>query len=192
MNSMMMSRIRMRPGLTGWCLGCNVLPGCKLRPLGGCMHQVHTRLFIGTELDCRIGDGSWAVVHACKSPCHQRAVGYRGSLPSTHPNYLAFEKGSDLYLNMIDPPQPLFMSGLFVTFLRFGAQNWDAGRSLLIHCNLGESRAPSLAMLFLAKHLHAITNSGFDAARSQFSSIFPPYAPGLGIQSYLRQHWDEL
>ena len=156
------------------------------------MHQVHTRLFVGTELDCRSGDDGWAVVHACKSPCHQRAVGYQGSLPRTHPNYLVLERGSDLYLNMIDPPQPLFMSDLFVSFLRFATRNWDAGRSLLIHCNLGESRAPSLAMLFLAKRLHAIKDSDFDVARREFDAIFPSYAPGLGIQTYLRQHWCEF
>ena len=156
------------------------------------MYEVHTRLFIGTEVDCRLGDDTWAVVHACKSPCHQKAVGYRGSLPPTHPNRLVLERGNDLYLNMIDPPQPLFMPPLFTGFLEFGSRHWDAGRTLLVHCNLGESRAPSLAMLFLAKHLHVIGGSDFDTARTDFLVIFTRYAPGLGIQIYLREHWHEF
>jgi hypothetical protein len=156
------------------------------------MDQVHQRVFVGTESDCRTGDTSWAIVHACKSPCHQRAVGYRGSLPRTHPNYLVFENAGDLYLNMIDPPQPLFMPPLFTSFMQFAAKHWDAGRNLLIHCNLGESRAPSLTMVFMAKHIHAIDGSSFDAASAEFVPIFPRYAPGLGIQAYLRQHWSEF
>ena len=53
------------------------------------MFEVYPNLFIGTQRDCfdtQIDD--WAVIHACKSPCHQRALGYRGSLPKNHPNYL--------------------------------------------------------------------------------------------------------
>ena len=93
------------------------------------------------NVSCRSGDNEWAIVHACKSPCHQNAVGYSGSLKNTHPNYLVLEKETDLFLNMIDPPIPLFMLPLFTSFLRFADNNWRAGKKLLIHCNQGESRA---------------------------------------------------
>lgn len=156
------------------------------------MIKVYERLFVGTEFDCRTGDYFWAVVHACKSPCHQSAVGYRGNLPSTHPHYLVLEITIDLYLNIIDPPGPLFKPELFISFMRFAAKHWDDGHNLLIHCNQGESRAPSLAMLFMAKHIHAIDSSGFDTAKAHFIRIFPGYAPGAGIQLYLRQHWTEF
>jgi hypothetical protein len=156
------------------------------------MDSVQERIFVGTDLECREGDAAWAIVHACKSPCHQRAVGYRGSLSPSHPNYLVLEKPGDLFLNIIDPPQPLFMPPLFTSFLGFASRHWDAGRSLLIHCNLGESRAPSLAMLFMAKHTHTIDGSSFDSAAAEFRQIFTRYTPGLGIQAYLRKHWDEF
>ncbi len=59
----------------------------------------------------------WAIIHACKSPCHQGAVGYIGNLDRTHPNYLVLESGSDLFLNMIDPPAVsdarIFLSALW-------------------------------------------------------------------------------
>jgi len=61
----------------------------------------------------------WAIVHACKSPCHQRAVGYRGNPDKTHPNYLVMEQERDLYRNMIDPPVPMFPPVLFSMALRF-------------------------------------------------------------------------
>ena len=156
------------------------------------MIEVHERVFIGNDLECRSGDSVWAVVHACKSPCHQKAVGYHGSLQGNHPNYLVLEKGSNLYLNMIDPPKPLFMLPLFTTFMHFASRHWDNGLCLLIHCNQGESRAPSLALLFLSKHLRVICASSFDDARKDLLNSCPSYNPGLGIQSYLRQHWSEI
>ena len=156
------------------------------------MDKVYERLFIGTDSECRTGDATWAIVHACKSPCHQREVGYRGSLSSSHPNYLVLERSHDLYLNIIDPPGPLFMPPLFTSFMAFAGRNWDAGATVFIHCNHGESRAPSLALLFMAKHISAISRDSFDAAKHDFLVIFPRYTPGLGIQSYLRQHWAEF
>ena len=39
------------------------------------MQQVFERISVGSARDCRPGDGEWAVAHACKSPCHQQAVG---------------------------------------------------------------------------------------------------------------------
>ncbi len=147
---------------------------------------------VGAETDCMPSASDLAIVHACKSPCHQRAIGYRGSLPPTHPHYLVLERGLDLYLNIIDPPVPLFKPALFSSFLAFAHLHWSAGARLLIHCNQGESRAPTLALLFLAKDLGVIRNNSFEAARVGFASLYPGYNPGIGIQRYLTEHWPEI
>jgi hypothetical protein len=154
------------------------------------MFEIRDRLYVGSEYDCRSGDDDWAVVHACKSPCHQRAVGYKGSLPSSHPNYLVLESGKNLFLNIIDPPGPLFMPPLFTSFLDFAGRHWENGKRLLIHCNQGESRAPSLALLFISKYLHEITESSYAEARQEFEEIFHGYRPGTGIQIYLSKNWE--
>lgn len=156
------------------------------------MIEVSERLFIGSEADCRGGDDKWAIVHACKIPCHQRAVGYKGSLPSSHQNYLVLEKANDLYLNIIDPSAPLFMPPLFTSFLKFATSHWEKGKRILIHCNQGESRAPSLALLFLAKHRKEIADTSFDEAKLDFQTIYSYYQPGQGILIYLRKHWSEF
>jgi len=113
------------------------------------MVEVHTRLNVGNGESCRAGSPGFAVVHAFKSPCHQNSVGYRGSLPSHHPNYLWLQRPQDLYLNLIDPPVPLFKIESFSCFLTFATTHYGNGATVLIHCNQGESRAPSLALLFL-------------------------------------------
>ena len=156
------------------------------------MNLVHERLYVGAEVDCRKAQEGWAVIHACKSPCHQTAVGYRGSLDKSHANYLILEKDRDLYMNLIDPPVPLFKLESFRHFLEFGSRHWSEGMNILIHCNKGESRAPSLALLLLAKRLGVIDAQSYDDARTQFVEAFHGYSPGQGICTFLQDHWGEL
>lgn len=156
------------------------------------MREIHERVYVANELSCTNGNSELAVVHACKSPCHQTAVGYKGSLNKTHPNYLVIERCNDLYLNIIDPSLPLFMPPLFSQFLRFSKTKWDNGQKLLIHCNQGESRAPSLALLFLSKGLSVIDKSSYEAARKQFEILYPQYKPGRGIEMYFTTNWENL
>ena len=111
------------------------------------MILVQDKLFVGNDTDCRRSGAGWAVIHACKNPCHAAAVGYSGSLPSRHPNYLVFEKGDDLFLNIIDPPAPLFKPESFSAFLTFAKQKTEESKSLLIHCNQGESRSAILGTI---------------------------------------------
>jgi hypothetical protein len=154
--------------------------------------EIHERVIVTNDLSCTRGNNEVAIVHACKSPCHQGAVGYRGNLPSTHPNYLALEQEYDLFLNIIDPPVPLFMPPLFTEFLAFANKHWSQGRKLLIHCNQGESRAPSLAMLFLAKSVFAIPDTSYEVARLEFEKLYPRYNPGKGIATYFSKNWSQL
>lgn len=156
------------------------------------MIRIYERINIGTEESCCSGSPRLAVVHACKSPCHQRAVGYRGNLPPTHPNYLVLRHAYDLYLNIIDPPVPLFRLETFAYFLEFAAAHYNSGAELLIHCNQGESRAPSLALLFLAKRLNAIPGGSFSDAKRAFSALYSNFRPGLGIERFLSEQWGAI
>jgi predicted protein tyrosine phosphatase len=92
-------------------------------------------------------------------------------------------------MNLIDPPRPLFMQESFDRYLRFAIRHRQDGASLLIHCNKGESRAPSLALLLLTKHVGLIKGDSFDDAKKHFTKIYPEYLPGIGIQTFLRENW---
>ena len=151
--------------------------------------RVHEKLSFGAIGDC-IAAGECAVVHACKIPCHQTRIGYSGSLTPDHPHYLSYETGHHLYLNMIDPPLPLFKPDMFTAFFDF-TDRMIKTRDVLIHCNQGQSRAPSLTLLYMAKRLHLLPNDSYAAARAAFEKKFP-YAPGQGIQMYLTEQWKTL
>jgi len=131
-----------------------------------------------------------AVVHACKDPCHKKAVGYDKQLDSFHPEYLYRVQGTHLYLNMIDPPVPLFKREMFQKFFEF-VDAQMAERPVVIHCNQGQSRAPSLTLLYMAKRMQLLPDTDYFSARRAFEQRFP-YTPGKGIETYLSAEWASL
>lgn len=153
------------------------------------MIKIYAGLYVGNGTDCKPLAPDWAIVHACKYPCFNDRVGR--VLPSA-PNYLWHGNKTNLYLNIIDPPQPLFKLETFTTALAFIKRHWRAGDPILIHCNQGESRAPSIALLFLASETGIIPNGSYEAATQEFIELYPKYKPGQGIQTFLRQHWLDL
>lgn len=159
------------------------------------MIKIHDKLFVGNDSDCFYDNKeNWVVVHACKHPCHQRAVGYRGNLNKNHPNYLILEEEKHLYLNMVDMNMTLsheFTEPIIKTALNFIERNVNS-KEVLIHCNLGRSRSPALALLFLSKRKKILSNDNYQEAKKQFVKLFPNYTPGIGIDSYLSKYWNEL
>ncbi len=158
--------------------------------------ELTKEIYIGDNASCFYDEkDEWAVIHACKDPCHKYSVGYKGNLLSNHPNYLIKEVGNHLYLNMVDMNTPLmakFTDPIIKLALIFIKSSIDNKKKVLIHCNLGLSRSPSLALVYLAKISKIINNASYDLAKFDFIKLYPAYSPGLGIDSYLRRYWEEL
>lgn len=155
------------------------------------MNKITDTLFYG-DLTAGHAKGTehYAIVHACKDPCHKLCVGYQNKLPDTHPHYLSAERGNHLYLNMVDPPVPLFKLTSFQIFFEF-VDRHITERPVLIHCNQGLSRAPSLTLLYMAKRLNLLPNTNYKDARLEFEKKYP-YQPAKGIETFLTNYWDVL
>jgi predicted protein tyrosine phosphatase len=93
---------------------------------------------------------------------------------------------------MIDPDRPMFMPEMFEDFFAFSIPRWEDGDRLLIHCNQGRSRSPSLGLLLMAAKSEEVPGESFAAARRQFEEMYPPYRPSRGIEIYLQSNWDGL
>ena len=150
---------------------------------------------VGVEETCRdLGSQTFAgVLHACKYPCHANATGLP---PLGDSRYLAYRvSDADLTLNMIDPPVPLFSVELFRVALDFLDERLALG-PVLIHCNQGLSRAPSLALVYLAKRTGPHRDYGepysYEEAWRGFAAVYPAYAPGAGLVTFLTEHWREI
>ena len=156
------------------------------------MREIRDHLYIGSNRACHEGTPQRAVVHACKRPCFQGAIGREGTLPHDHPDHHAIAESYDLYLNLRDRMQPRFSMEVFGAFFQFTAKQWAAERALLLHCNAGRSRSPSLGLLFLAGITKDIPSGTFVQAANAYAALDPEARPGPGLRRYLRDQWDAL
>lgn len=158
------------------------------------MEEVSENLYVGDESACQRVTSEWAVVHACKHPCHQSEVGYRGSLPQDHPEYLVATRGSEIFLNIVDMDRELsheYTEPIVSAALDFVEEHIDS-RDVLVHCNKGESRSPALAMLYLAKRAGELPDTSYSEAKQAYREIYSGYRPGQGVELYLQNHWHLL
>lgn len=157
------------------------------------MIEVIMNLHVGNKDDyenCVKFDKGWAVVHACKEPYHRELLGYTSKgAPKDHPEYLIAERGDRLFLNLVDTVDPAYIPKEIVDkALHFVENALSNQKKCLIHCNQGMSRAPSIALLYLAKHNH-IPNDSLMEAEEAFMKIYPKYFPKPGIQKFLENNW---
>ena len=142
-----------------------------------------------------VNDDEWAVVHATQT-FHYRLFGWNrthNKPDKAHPNYIFYEKENRLSLNWVDGAAYLYnWSGVetFNKILDF-IEKWLPKRKVLVHCDQGNSRAPSLCLLYLAKRSNTLKNDSYDEARKKFMEIYPVYSPG-GIGDYLRDNWNNI
>jgi predicted protein tyrosine phosphatase len=68
---------------------------------------------------------------------------------------------------------------------------WRPERRVLVSCDQGRSRSPTVGLLYLAKRAGLITNQNFAAAKREFSVSYPSYSPA-GIADYVSRHWEEI
>ena len=156
------------------------------------MIELAPNLYVGNDSDCLYSAKNFAIVHACKT-CHQKGVGYRGNLSSTHPNYLIYENGNHLFLNLVDMDReflPKYNHPIMKSAMSFIGKNIDV-KKVLVHCNQGQSRSPAICLVYLAK-TGKIVNGSYQEAKNEFVGLYPAYQPGIGFERYLIKNWSEV
>ena len=159
------------------------------------MREVYTNLYCGSEKDVYESIALFrpdvAVLHACKEPYHREFVGYTGrGAPKDHPEYLWAERGNRLALNIVDAPDPkYFAKEMIDKGLDFIGQKLNEGYKVLVHCNEGMSRSPSICLLYLIKH-GIIKGETLEDCEAEFMKVYPEYNPGAGMRGFVKQHWE--
>ncbi len=155
-----------------------------------------TNLYIGSLIDLnKTNEKEWAVIHATQT-IHYRIFGWNRTTNKPdrdHPNYIYYEKDNKLSLNWVDGAAHLYKwSGTetFIKTLDF-IDKWISKKNVLIHCDQGQSRSPTLGLLYLAKRAKTISNDSFATANEEFTQGYPYYLPG-GIGEYVKKNWNEI
>lgn len=149
------------------------------------MIEVTRNLFVGNQDDIKGFKG--AIVHAAKDPFHRSMVGYKErALPKDHPEYLYATRGNELALNIVDADKPEFFADRMINVALNFIGLWLEDNKVLLHCNQGESRSPSIAMLYMRNELP----DNFEEAEQEFKKIYPKYNPKNGIREYAKSRWE--
>lgn len=156
------------------------------------MTEIYENLYVGSDEDFKsITDlEDWYIIHACKEPYHRQLLGYTGrSCDSNHPEYLYAERDDALYLNMVDATNEKYIPNkIMIKAISTIHDKLNAGKKVLVHCNKGESRSPSICLLYL-KYINYFYDFSYDKAKELFRGMYPRYSPNSGVDNWLRNHW---
>jgi hypothetical protein len=166
------------------------------------MIEVLENLFVGNQLDYEKQvfspehDGpppDWVVVHACKEPYHRQALGYTGrGAPRDHDEYLFAFRGNRLCLNLVDAANVDYVNkALIDAALKFIGDNLAEGKKVLVHCNQGQSRGPSIALLHLGQVDPRFRGLSAADAMLKFQGLYELYEPAEGIAGYVLANWPQ-
>jgi hypothetical protein len=154
--------------------------------------EILKSLFVGSQEDEAAvhGQAGWFVIHACKEPHHRRALGYTGRAAlKTHPEYLIAVRPGQLMLNLVDVDNVAYIAPEIIDAALVAIHDNIGATKVLVHCNQGFSRSPTIGLLYLAKHTDRYRSMDSASAVREFLKIYPAYAPALGMSEYVRLNW---
>jgi hypothetical protein len=155
------------------------------------MKQLARNIWVGDDSECDHKTG-WYIVHACKEPCHRRRLGYKGKgAPKEDARYLFDEDENNLWLNLIDADNMSYISKEIIDKAIFCIRNAiSEGKQVLVHCNMGLSRSPTLILLSLA-NTKEYDELEFPWAILKFKEKYPDYSPANGMREFAKKYWKE-
>lgn len=163
------------------------------------MINVYKNIYVGNQEDLYqlYSNNEWSFLHCAQQPFHREMVGYTGFLNKNHSNYRSIIKGNRMALNIVD--MNFFnLNGyedhfrkMFTEAIEFLNKETLKGNKILIHCNQGMSRGPSLAMLYIST-LGAFNYKGFEDTEKEFNKLYPNYNPAINIKGTIKYFWNEF
>lgn len=167
------------------------------------MVRIMDNLYVGTVFDIPFSEQfGYSVLGACKEPLHRQYAklqgaseeGYVGkAMPRDEKEYLFAERDHALYLNLIDAREAKYIPDEVIDkALEFIDKEIADGRNVLICCNKGESRSPSVALMWLIKKgFFRKNHSALDVMGCFKLLHYNNYRPSEGIQQYINKFWEE-
>lgn len=156
------------------------------------MVEIIPRLYVGNDQDYeRIKDREgWGFCRCCKygPGGHQQTLNYHTlAAPEGKDKYVIRRKNL-LALNLLDLDDPNFIDKASIdSALSFIGEQLEEGRKVLVACNHGHSRGPTIALLYL-RSVGEMPYS-FVWAEKIYRVLYPEYDPAQGIRQFARMNW---
>lgn len=130
-----------------------------------------------------------------KYPYHKSFVRYEKNCPKDHPEYLVAyrPKSHAMALNMIDANKPEFFSDkMIVAGLDFIDHELADGRNVTVVCNHGESRSPTMCLMYMMAHGDFDKSLSHSEVFSEYMKVAPDWKPNNGILQYCIEFWNKV
>lgn len=120
---------------------------------------------------------------------HQSVVGWQGrGCNKDNPYYLYKLTDDAIYLNMVDAEDSKYINDEMIDpALGFIHRNLTDGEKVFVYCSLGESRSPSIALMYLLEHDHIRMNA--DILHDFKNEFYPRFNPRAGNSNYILNRW---
>lgn len=155
------------------------------------MEEIIKRLYVGNDHDVKAAkERGYARLACCKDgpDGHRAMLGYTTLGAPKGKNYLFARKGDHMALNLIDAEDPAMIpEAVLDEGVKFITEQMDKGNKILVHCNAGHSRGPSLAMMYLRSC--GELPQGWQQSLHIFKTLYPEYKPGEGMLYRTRTRW---
>tara|TARA_A100000171_G_C2133353_1_gene148218 strand:+ start:1576 stop:2061 length:486 start_codon:yes stop_codon:yes gene_type:complete len=152
------------------------------------------QLFVGTKEEYQI-----AIQKGMKIVCalnrangfvtHQSVVGWQGRGCNPDNPYYLFKRDPDaIYLNMIDGENPKYVNDEMIDpALNFIHEHLSVGNAVFVYCSLGESRSPSIALMYLLEN--SLVEKSSNTINQFKREYYPMYNPKNGNLLYIKNRW---
>ena len=158
------------------------------------MKELFKDIYVGTDNDVpEARKRNFNIVHAEKDGeySHRALLKYETQGAPKGSDYLCAKRPGNLYLNLIDADDPAFVPDAVINeALAFIKHSLDEGKSVLIHCNKGLSRSPTIVFLYLYS-TGKLPRNHHQAIRA-FRRLYPQYDPSVGLELYAKRRIKEL
>lgn len=131
------------------------------------MVQVHNNLHVGDKYSLLEIPGEWDIISLSCVPQMRTNHLIIDMVDASSPKYFHIEQFNTIP-SWINPMTPTF-----------------------IHCDQGISRAPSVAMYYMA-FMGNISDTSYYSAYAEFKSLYPSFSPGSGIREFMAEWWSGL
>lgn len=120
---------------------------------------------------------------------HQSVVGWTGRGCNQDNSYYLVKREPDaIYLNMIDGDDPKYVNDKRINpALDFIHQHLQDGNDVFIYCSLGESRSPSLALMYMLEY--GLIEKATSTLSVFHINFYPDFAPKNGNLQYIKKRW---
>jgi hypothetical protein len=169
------------------------MPGVEVTPgLFVCGDDEAAPFIRGKDFPRFCLDPAWAgisVLSAAKDPWHRQMVGYKTKSAPEGPERLFARRGNHMALNLIDVRQlgpgghAYAPAEVFRVAFEFISERMASGDHVLVHCNKGESRSPTIALLWMLQN----DLLSPDAPLPMFEQLYRNFLPSEGMKAYIRE-----